>query len=72
MNGLSHEQTTELVSKLRWVFSGPEHGVCRQSDIDRAVVKSVELLEDAGYKISDGFVVEMLRKTYGRQAPAKS
>lgn len=62
MNGLTHQQTTELASRLHFIFSGPEQGVCRQSDIDRFVVESVELLESAGYKVSDGYVVERLRK----------
>jgi hypothetical protein len=62
MNGLTHQQTSELCFHLKWIFQGPEHGVCRQSDIERHIIRAVELLESAGYKTSDGYVVELLRK----------
>lgn len=72
MTGLTHQQTEELCRHLRCVFAGPEHGAVRVSDVEASTVRAVELLESAGYKTSDGYVVEYLRKQYGRPQQTKS
>lgn len=62
MNGLDHETTTLLARKLERIFSGPEHGVCRMSDIDRLSAEVIRLLQERGYKCDDGYVIPQLLK----------
>lgn len=59
---MNKTELQELARKLTRIFVGPEHGVCRQSDIDRLTVEVVEMFEAKGIPLSDGYVIEHLRK----------